>query len=354
MQSFLLKKEINGKNLLPCYFFYGNELYLVHQFIEELKQALIPPEARDYCLEKFNLEENTWQEVIDSARTVSIFFASWRIIQVEIDPTKGNELSSSEKRLIKDWLHSNASQTTLVVVYPEKLAKNSSLLNFFQSFSPSKVFLKELKPLKEKELQAWMDKKFESLGKNITSEARMKLLELVGNELRKIDNELEKLATFVGTKKIIELDDVYQVLGWTKSHLEWEFIDSLEKADLDKSLLILNSFFREEAKPEFILNSIAKFFKEILLAKLWLKERSKEKKDIFKLLRPQIKEEYGTFYAHKFKRFFALVESFSLKDLNFLFEKLEAVDIKIKTSDLSARNLLENFLFDYCKFWRKE
>lgn len=85
------------------------------------------------------------------------------------------------------------------------------------------------------------------------------------------------------------------------------------------------------------------------MAKFWLREKEKDKKSIFKELRPQIQERFGNFYTDKFREFFALVERIPMEDLARWLSELREIDFKIKTSDLSPQTLLEEFLFGYCR-----
>lgn len=348
MRSYLLNKEFNEKVLVSCYFFHGEETFLAFQFIQELKEGLISPDVQDYNLERFNLEDHSWMEIIDLARTIPFFLSSWRIIVVEVIKGKKETFSESEKKILKDYFSSPSSQTVIVIIYSGKIRKDSSLFRFFSSLSTSLVCMREVKPLRERSLLIWMDKKLLSLGKAATHEAKKRVEELTGNDLRRVNNELEKIVTFIGEKKAIELDDVNQVLGWVKTFFEWEMVDSLEKVDFDQSLIVLDNLFKEGIKPEFILGIMARFFRDIILAKLWLKEKDKDRKAIFKELKPHIQERYGKFYRDKYQMFFSLVEKLSMKELNHFLDELGKIDLKIKTSDVSEQALLERFLFDYC------
>ena len=113
MYSFLLRKEIKEKDLLPGYFFYGEETFLAYQFIQELQDSLVPPEAQGFNVEKFNLAESSWAEIIDSARTIPFFFSPWRIITVEITEEKRNHLSANEEGILKGYFSKG-----IIVTFP--------------------------------------------------------------------------------------------------------------------------------------------------------------------------------------------------------------------------------------------
>lgn len=352
MYSFFLRKEIDEKSLHPCYFFYGEETFLAEEFIEDLKQTLISPEGQDYNIEKCNLEDHSWMAIMDLARTIPFFFSSWRIIKVSLPVGKGERLSPVEEKVLKDYFSSPSDHTVLVVIYPGKLRRSAQVFRLFSALPSSRVYVKELKPLKERSLFSWMDRKFSDVGKRATHDAMGRLAELTGNDLARLNNEIEKISAYIGEKKMVELDDVNAVSGWIKSFLEWEIVDNLEKADFEKGLIVLNNLFRESVRPEFILGLTAKFFRDIFLAKIWMKEKEKDKKEIFKELRPQIQERFGNFYSTKLREFFSLVDRISMGELNTLLADLREIDLKIKTTDVNPQTLLEEFLFKYCQMRR--
>jgi DNA polymerase III delta subunit len=345
--SILLGEDIREDRLSPCYVFYGEETHLADQFVSQLRTALLAPDAQEFNLEKFNLEETRWADILDVARTSPFFFSPWRIVLVSAGEDTSDKLSSLEEKIIKEYCRSPASRTILIVVLSGKVKKAHPLVRFFSSLRSAPVVLKELKPLKKEGVMAWMDRTAGAVGKSATSAAKERLLEIVGSDLRRIDNELDKLVTFVADRRVIDIDDVLQVCDWGKSFLQWELTNSLEKSDYRQSLIVLNNLFRENVRPEYILGVLANFFRDLLLAKLWQREKW-ERKEIFASLRPTIRETYN-FYPEKFREFFALVEGFTDGDLNYFIGELGRIDSLVKTSDASEQVLLEGFIFDFCR-----
>lgn len=242
----------------------------------------------------------------------------------------------------------------MVLLYPFKIKKSSPLYKTVAGLPPDKVCIKELKPLKDNQVYAWMDRKLGTEGKTASVDAKRRLLELAGNDLTRINNELNKIVTFAFDRNVIEVDDVNQVSGWVKSFFEWEISNCLDRGDYKHCLIVLNELlWKEGAKPEYILGLVAKFFRDLFLAKLWLKEGKKDRKSIFKELKPQIQEKFGTFYTQKFKEFFALVDRATMKDLSRYLEELEEIDLRMKTSDASLQVMLEGFIYRYCKGQKK-
>jgi DNA polymerase III delta subunit len=353
-----LVTEVREDRLASCYFFYGEEEYLAELFIRRLKQVLMTPDAQGFNLERFDLVGMRWADVIDTARTAPFFFSPWRIVVVKALEDNGDrrntkerregarKLSSLDEKIIREYFRSPASRTVLVVVIAGRIKRTHPLVKFFVSLPPSKVQSRELKPLKTNVLHDWMARHLASLGKSATPAALSRLEEIVGKDLRRIDQELEKLAVYTAERKMVDLEDVHQVCDWTRSFVEWDLTDALKKGDSRQSLITLNRAFQEGEKPENVMRVLASFFRDLLLARLWLRE-GRERKEIFSLLKPQIKETFVKLYADEFRALFSLVDSLPLEELNWAIRELEKIDLLIKTSDASAQTLIETFVIAY-------
>jgi DNA polymerase III delta subunit len=354
-EKFLLEDSLAEESLVPFYFFFGEETFLANQFVNKLKDVLIDPENQDFCVERLNLKEHSWGDILDTARTVPFLFSSRRIIIVDLSGKKEENLTALEKTILKEYLSSPSPQSILLVIFTGSIKRSSALVKFFASFPSSAVHVEEVKPLRGMNLLNWIDRRFQELGKTASQETKKRIVEILGNDLGRLYSEIEKIDTFVIDKKVVEVDDVNEVTGWFKTYAEWEMTDSLESGDYEQCLRVLDNLFSEGTRPEYIMGLIVRFFRDILIAKLWLKEKEKDKKEIFRELKPQIKEKFGSFYTTKFRQFFDLVEGISRKDLTRLLNKLRKIDLRFKTSGLSLQPLLEGFLLEYSRLrgWSK-
>jgi len=239
----------------------------------------------------------------------------------------------------------------MVVVLPGKIRKSHPLIRVFSSLPG--VVVRELKALKAYQVRPWMEEKARSVGKALTQDAALRLLEIVGCDLRLMDNEIEKLAVYVDDKKTIDAADVNQATAWGREFDPYELDNALEKADLRECLIVLDNLFKAEEKPVNILREIVGFFRNILMAQTQLREKSADKKAIFKRLFPYIPETFLKLYQKKYAGFFASVEGIPESDLAGLLEDLENVDILMKSSDAEEQRLFEVFLYKYCRLRKR-
>jgi DNA polymerase III delta subunit len=347
MEDSPFHSDLSEETLAPCYFFFGEEVFLAYEFLARVRQTLITPDNQEYNLEKLNREDHSWAEAIDLARTVPFLFSSKRVIVVELTRKKDETLNATEKSILKDYLSSPASQTVLIVILHGKVNRKTAIVRFFSSLPSSVVRLEELKVLRGRALVSWIEDKFQREGKTIAFEAQKRLVEIIGSDLGRLNSEIVKISTYLADKKLVELDDVNEVSGWFKSFTEWEMLDSLESSDYEQCIQVLENLFSEGTRPEFIMSLFARFFRDIFMAKVWVMEKQKERKEIFRELKPQIREQFGSFYTTKFRQFFSLVDGLNRTELAQVLQELEKIDLKFKTSDLSLQTMLEGFLLKY-------
>ena len=359
---------LREESLLAGYLFFGEETFLADEFIEELKRTLASSAGDEFHLTRMDLDETKWREVIDTARTAPFLFASWRAIVVRIPERRagsdkgqdkkgdadGEEgkgakfLSVLDQKILRDYFASPSSRTVLVVLRAGRVRKDDAIVRFFQSLPKGVFAVTEMKPLKEPSLMRRAEEKANALGKTLTERAKRRLFEIIGQDLRLTLNEVEKLAIYVGDKKGIEEDDVDQVTAWQRSFQIYELDDALAAADFAKGAAVLNDLLAEGERPEQIVGRLAGFFRNVLAAQTWLREKARTKENIFQTFFPQIQKSWGGLYADKFQQFFGVVEGLSAAEMNALLGKLRKVDVRIKTTEAVPKMVLEIFLREYC------
>ncbi len=344
----------------PGYLFFGEETFLADAFLRDLQARIVPPDVPDFHPDVFHLDETDWDEILDASRTMTLFFSPWRIIVVRLpekndDPDKkDNEpglISAIEAKLLRKYFDDPPARTVMFVIFPGRVRKSGPVARLFSSLPG--VVVREVKPIKEWDAGPWLATKARSLGKGLTPDAVNRLMEIVGPNLRRLDNEVDKLAVFIGEKKTIDLEDVNQASAWAREYNPFELGNALEAGDLRGCLLVLDGYFKAEEKPEAILYKFVSFFRDILLGRALLEEEGADRRAIFKRIKPQISESFGDFYKRKLAAFFEIAEGFSKAEIAGLLESLERVDTAVKSTGIPPKAAFESFLFEYCRLRKK-
>jgi len=87
------------------------------------------------------------------------------------------------------------------------------------------------------------------------------LEEHIGNDLSRINNEIEKLTINLGKKKTIDDDDIEKYIGISKEYNIFELLGAITKKDLEKALRITN-YFKSNPKAAPIQMSLPALYSQ--------------------------------------------------------------------------------------------
>jgi len=107
----------------------------------------------------------------------------------------------------------------------------------------------------------------DQVGKRMDKDAYVTLYEMTGFDLRTFSNNLQKLISYVGTKKNITVDDVVYVLNRTKKDPIYDLTNAVAEKDMEKSLFFLNTLLADNLHPLQILAAITNQMRRLLLVK---------------------------------------------------------------------------------------
>jgi DNA polymerase III delta subunit len=363
---------LREETLLPGYFFFGEDDYQAEEFVDELQRLLAASAGGEFHLTRLDLDEAKWRDVIDTARTAPFLFEPWRALVVRVPERKagpdrrgaadGDEgrgskfLTATDQKVLKEYFSDPPSRTVIVVIRSGRVRRDDAMARFFQSLPKSAVSVMEMKRLTEYRLKQRAEDRARALGKTLTERAKTRLIDLLGQDLRLMMNEVAKLAVFVGDKKGIEESDVDLATAGQRSFQAYELDDALAAADFAKGTAILADLFAEGERSEVIVGRLAGFFRNILAAQTWLREKSRTKDEVFQAFFPNISRNYADLYRRKYDEFFGVVEGLSPAELDALLGRLSRLDRTLKTTsttDAGEKILLEAFLREYCLVRKK-
>ena len=93
----------------------------------------------------------------------------------------------------------------------------------------------------------WTQELVRSKGLTIHQKALMLLVDHIGNDLSRIDKEVEKVSVNLGDRRNITEDDIEKYIGVSKEYNSFELQAALARKDLPKAIRIIQYF---EANPK--------------------------------------------------------------------------------------------------------
>lgn len=116
-------------------------------------------------------------------------------------------------------------------------------------------------------MQAAMEDALAQASKRMAVDARKRLMQWTGFNLRTLSGSLEKLISFVGDRKTITDADVTTVLRRTRKDPIFEFTNAVADRDLPASLFFMKSLLDDGIHPLQLLAAAANQIRRLLLAK---------------------------------------------------------------------------------------
>lgn len=266
------------------------------------------------------------RQIIDQAETLP-FFAARRLILIEQSGFFKNVCPE-----LAEYLPSLPEETILVFVEDE-VDKRSKMFKAVKQ----KGRIAELGRQDGRTLQSWILGMLKREHKNITGDALRLFLEMAGDDMEHIVNELEKLLCFTYGKDAIEIPDVQEICTVTTESRIFDMIRALAEKRQKEALNLYYDLLSLKEPPMRILFLIARQFNQMLQLKD-LKEQGLDSGTAAS------RAGLAPFIA---KRSLAQAERFEKKELLQAVQDCVSAEEAVKTGRLGDRLAVEMLIVKY-------
>jgi DNA polymerase III subunit delta len=326
-QEFL--SGIRQHKIFPLYLFYGEEEFLIQEALDLIIAMVVEPSVRDFNFNTLYCRDSSASDIVNLAQTLPFMSEKRLVIAKEIDAFKTADLEE-----LVPYLNDPSPSTCLVLVSNLGRYEKKSVISAVESHGGVIRFY----PLLDREIVGWIESRAKSLDVTIQHDASQYLWQTIGNDLQKINNELEKVIIYLKEKKAVTLDDVKTVVGDFREYSSFDLAAALGQKNLGKALLILSRLIQEGEAPVGLLGSIAWNFRRLLQAKsmeaagISSDEIMKKQRVIF----------------HQAGLFKDQMRRYSIDELRKVFSVMLAADRALKSSGLNGRLVLERLILKLC------
>ena len=175
----------------------------------------------------------------------------------------GPESRASFEKGLAAYIPHLPESTVLIVLVDEELPASNPLLKAAEEHG--KVIQCTLP--KGVALETWISKRAAGLGVKITPEAAATLANFIGNQLRMLANELDKLATYVGPGAAITVEDVRQLSAQVQEARIFDLTDALAQRNRKQALDLLHDLLADGEPPLRLISTITSQVRSLLLVK---------------------------------------------------------------------------------------
>ncbi len=245
--------DIAKGELATIYLLNGEESYFIDKISEAITNT-VPSEWADFDMDVLYGADSSAGEVIELCRTYPMG-AARRVVVVR----EATQLSDIAK--LEGYIQNPLPTTTLVICYKGKSYDKRSAL-YKKSATAGVVF--ESVVARDYEVKLFLSELLATRGFTIESKAKELLVEHLGSDITKIDNEIAKLMNAMPEGiSVINSDHIERYVGISKEYNIFEFNDAVATADMLKMMRIA-SYFESNPKSAPLVMLLPTLFKHFL------------------------------------------------------------------------------------------
>lgn len=320
-----IQEDIRSGQFQKIYLLYGEETYLLKQYRDRLKDALLAG-ADNMNLNRYTGKETKIGQIIDMAETLP-FFAARRVIILENTSwfkTGGEELAVYLQTL---------AETTFFIFVESEIDKRGKLYKTVAKLGRVTEFGRQ----SEDVLMRWILSMVKKENKQITAQTLHVFLEHTGNDMQNIYQEFEKLLCFCMKEESITTEHVEKICTQQVTNQIFKMTDAMTEGNSKKVMKFYYDMIELQESPLYILSMITRHFNLLLQIKD-LMQRGSNKKDIMSDMK------MSSFQVDIYTK---QSKAFSLNYLKKAFTDCVETDYKIKSGLLDMKVGVETLLVQY-------
>ena len=320
--------DIQKGNIKPIYFLMGEEPYYVDRISDFIAENILSEDERGFNQMVIYGRDSNIEDIVSNAKRYPMM-AERQVVIVK----EAQDLARTIEKLV-DYAENPQPTTVLVVCYKYKKIDKRKKLH--KAISKTGVIF-EGKRMYENQVGDWIIKTLKGRGYGISPKAAQMLVEFLGTDLGKIDNELQKLQLICPEGTTINPEIIEENIGISKDFNNFELRSAVGEKDSLKAHRIIN-YFAQNPKDNPMVVTISllfSFFSQILQYH-GLKDKSKMAVAKQLKVNPYFVSDYVT-----------AARNYPMKKVSHAISLLHETDVKSKgvgASNVSQGDLLKELL----------
>ena len=274
----ILKGAIRAKEPERLYFFHGEETFLLHHYLEQLKKLLLDELTESFNFHKLNNENFDIRTLADAVENLPMMADHTLVWVDEVDIFK---LPEDERKKIAEILADIPEYCTLVFTYvavpwkPDK--RQTKLWNAVDEYGTIVEFAKQ----EQRDLVPWIGRHFAARKKQINTDLCVYLIELTGGTMTALAGEIDKICAYSGADRITK-SDIDAVVEPVLDAMVFQMTDLMGQGEYGKALVKLHTLLKMQQEPVAILGAIGGHFRRMSYARTLL-DNGRNYTDLMKL-----------------------------------------------------------------------
>ncbi|WP_459209825.1 DNA polymerase III subunit delta [Aquimarina rhabdastrellae] len=320
--------DIKNGNIKPIYFLMGEEPYYIDKITDYIDSNVLREDEKGFNQMVLYGRDVSIDDIVSNAKRYPMM-AERQVVIVK----EAQELSRTIEKLTA---YAENPQPTTVLVMCYKYKKIDKRKKLYKAVAKSGVIF-ESKRLYENQIADWITRVLKGAQYSIEPKASQMLVEFLGTDLGKINNELDKLKLILPQGSQITADAIEKNIGISKDFNNFELRKAVGVRDIVKAHRIIN-YFAQNPKDNPLVVTIALLFSYFSQVLQYHGLADKSKGSVAKALK--INPYFVSDYAEA-------ARNYPMKKVSQIIALLREADIKSKgvgAANLPAGDVLKELL----------
>ena len=261
-----LKTALKNKNPERLYFFHGEEVFLLHHYLGQMKKLLLDELTESFNYHRLNSETFEIRAFADAVENLPMM-AEHTFVQVDyIDLFK---MTESDRSKMIDILCDIPDYCCVVFTYITAPWKPDKRLKKLWEAVENNGTVVEFAKQDQKDLIAWVTRHFAANKKRISTELCAYLIEITGGTMTALSGEIHKICAYSGADEIRKTD-IDAVTEPVLDAVVFQMTDLLSSGRYDQALVKLQQLLKMQQEPLAILGAVGGHFRRIAVARTLL------------------------------------------------------------------------------------
>lgn len=326
-----IHKDLDNQIIYPFYVLYGVEEYIIEATKNKIVRTVLAEDELDFNYVVYDLSEAPIQIAVEDAQTLP-FLGNKRVVVVKepifLTAAKDTTKIDHDLATFEAYINNPSPDTVFIIVANyEKLDERKKLVKLLKKQGA----VLHAQEMDEKTLLKWVDTRFKKNKMTIEEAAKLKLIQLVGNQLMSLANEIDKISLYLGKDSVVTEKDIDTLVARALEQNIFLLIDHVVQRKLEEALRIYHDLLELKEEPIRILALLAQQFRLIYLVKV-LAQKGYGQKNIASTLK---------IHPYRVKLALNHVRGFTETELEKIVNKLADADYEMKMGKMDKKLLLE-------------
>jgi DNA polymerase III subunit delta len=263
----LLARLQKGK-LVPAILLLGDEPYLRDTCRTQLIEKFVPEAARAWAVSRYSADRGETQGALEQAQTLPMLSPQQIVFLEDVESIEklGDKNRDAVVERFQAYLNDPA-KFTLLVLEAKQLDQRMKLgKTLTEGMLVVECGLGDNAEQNQAAAAGLAHGMARELGVELEQGAAEDLAAAVAADLQRLKTEIEKLATYVGDRKLIRRQDVATMVISENAATVWEMTDMLASHNGKKALEFLDCLLREGEEPVRMVGAIAWMYRKLIEA----------------------------------------------------------------------------------------